>query len=67
MQFYILTDVIITTFIIPEKPWDQLAKDTPSNIFYNILNYILNDTTELNPRLTAFIIILPNCRNSIKF
>ncbi len=33
---------------------NQFAKDTPSDIFYSILDCILNDIIELNPRLAAF-------------
>ncbi len=49
-----LTNTIITTSIISEKPRDQLAKDIPSDVFYNILDYILDNIVELDFRLTIF-------------
>ncbi len=54
MQLYILTDIIITIFIISEEFRDQFAKNILSDVFYNILNYILNDIAELDLRLIIF-------------
>ncbi len=54
MKLYILTNIIIAAFIISKELRDQLAKDILFNVFYNILDYILNDIVELDPRLTAF-------------
>ncbi len=49
-----MTDTIIIASIISEELWNQLAKNISFDVFYNILNYTLNDIIELNPRLTVF-------------
>jgi len=49
-----LADAIIAVFYILEEFQDQFVKNIPFNVFYNILNYILNDIIELNFRLTTF-------------
>ena len=49
-----MINTIITVSIILEESRDQFIKDIPSDIFYNILNYTLNDTVELNLQLVAF-------------
>ena len=54
MKLYILTNIIIAAFIISKELRDQLAKDILFNVFYNILDYILNDIVELDPRLATF-------------
>ncbi len=53
-KLYILINVIIAVFIILEKLPDQLVKNIPSDVFYNILDYILNNIVKLNLRLTVF-------------
>ncbi len=40
--------------IILEKLRDQFIKDISSDIFHNILDYILNNIVELDPRLAVF-------------
>ncbi len=37
-----------------EELRDQFAKDTPFDVFYGILDYILNDIVELDSRLAVF-------------
>ncbi len=54
MKLYILINTVITTFIIPKEPRNQLAKDILSDIFYNILDYILDNIIELDLQLAAF-------------
>ena len=54
MQLYILTDIIIVISIILEELRDQFVKDILFNVFYDILDYILNDIVELDLRLTIF-------------
>ncbi len=53
-KIYMLADAIIAVFYILEEFQDQFVKNIPFNVFYNILNYILNDIIELNFRLTTF-------------
>ncbi len=49
-----MTDVTIAVSIISKKFWNQFVKDISFDILYGILDYILNDTTELDLRLTVF-------------
>ncbi len=49
-----LINIIIVVFIILKELWDQLTKDILSDVFYNILDYILNDIVELDLWLAIF-------------
>ncbi len=53
-KLYILTNIILITFYLLEESYNQLVKDIPSEVLYNILDYILDNTIELEPHLTAF-------------
>ncbi len=48
MKLYILINTVIAVFIILKKLRDQFVKDILSDVFRNILNYILDDTIKLN-------------------
>ena len=53
-KFYILINTILTVSYLLEKLYDQLAKNILSEVLRGILNYILNNTIELEPYLTVF-------------
>ena len=64
-----MINIVITISIILKELQDQFIKDILSDIFYNILDYILNDIIELNLRLTIFynyIIELPELCKILK-
>ncbi len=49
-----MINIVITISIILKELQDQFIKDILSDIFYNILDYILNDIIELDSRLAVF-------------